>query len=197
MGQWVGVSLDESERANHTRTLPLGPYSFFAGGPQPVPVGADGQWTTTSTVPMLPGGPTILTAYCGPEASASSKWVFVYPSVHVTVTTPFELSVLPSNTASPGTTLSVTPVGGGCPPPSTWIQLTLYTTSQPRTQPQIEVAQGATNNTGLSADQTLDWTGSVTVPSSLAPGQYQLGADCVYSRGAPKGSYAPIAITVK
>jgi hypothetical protein len=196
-GQWVGVSLDESERANHTRTLPLGPYSFFAGGPQPVPVGADGQWTTTSTVPMLPGGPTMLTAYCGPEAGGPTAWLFVYPSVPVTVTTPFRLSVLPSTTVSPGTTLSVTPIGGGCPAPAdSW--LGLYSTSQPPARPQIQVAEGEVNNTGLSADQTrLDWTGSLTVPSSLAPGQYRLEADCVYARGAPRGSYAPIAITVK
>jgi hypothetical protein len=163
-----------------------------------VPAGADGKWTTSSTVPMLPGGPTMLVAYCGPEASGPAAWLFVYPSVPVTVTTPFQLSVLPSTTASPGSPLGVTPVGGGCPPPSTWIQLTLYTTSQPPTKPQIAVAQGVVSITGLSAHQTqLDWTGSLTVPSSLAPGQYQLGADCVYSRGAPKGSYAPTAITVK
>ncbi len=197
-GQWVGVGLDETQRANHTRTLPLGPYSYFAGGPPPVQVGADGEWTTTSPVPMLPGGPTMLTAYCGPEAGRPTASLFVYPSLPVRVSTPFQLSLVPSATASRGTTLGVTPVGGGCPRVSTWIQLTLYTTSQPATKPQIEVAQGVVNITGFSANQTqLDWTGSLTVPSSLAPGQYQLGADCVYSRGAPEGSYAPSAIRVR
>ena len=176
----------------------LGPYGYVEGGPPPVPVGADGQWTTTSTVPMLPGGPSMLTAYCGPEAGGPNASLFVYPSVPVTITTPFQLSVLPTTTVSPGTTLRVAPVGGGCPRVSTWIQLTLYSTSQPATQPQIEVAQGVVNLDGLSADQTQQgWTGSLTVLSSLAPGQYQLGADCVYSRGAPEGSYAPSAITVR
>jgi hypothetical protein len=139
----------------------------------------------------------MLTASCGPQAGGPTAWLFVYPSVPVTVTTPFRLSVLPSTTVSPGSTLRVTPIGGGCPVPAdSW--LGLYTTSEPPTRPQIRVAEGLVNNTGFSVDRgRLDWTGSQTVPPSLAPGQYRLEADCVYSRGAPRGSYAPIAITVK
>ncbi len=190
VGQWGGVLLKSGG-------LLLGPFGLYEGGPQPVPVGSDGQWTTTGIVPMLPGGPTVLTAYCGPEAGGPPVSRFLYPPVPVTMVTPYQLSVLPSTTTSPGTTLTVTPVGGGCPAPTTWIQLTLYSTSQPPTRPQPEVAQGVIHDTGLAADHVLSWTGALTVPSSLAPGRYLLGADCVYSRGAPEGSYAPTVITVR
>jgi hypothetical protein len=90
-GQWGGVSLKSDG-------LLLGPYSYTEGGPPPVLAGVDGQWTTTSIVPMLPGGPATLTAYCGQEAGGAAMSLFIYPSVPLTVTTPFQLSVVPSTT---------------------------------------------------------------------------------------------------
>jgi hypothetical protein len=169
----------------------------ISGGQFGGTVGADGRWTMTTTVPMVAPGPARLSGWCSPNQGAGSGHPgvlteFLYPFVPVTVATPYLLEIDPGTAVSSGTTLTVKSVGGGCPIPSD-SRVNLYTDSLPQTQ----VASGATQDAVPSDQAQAGWQATLTVPTGLNPGRYQLEADCVYSRGAVLGSYAPTIISVQ
>jgi hypothetical protein len=144
-------------------------------------VGADGRFTMTAVVPMVVPGPSRVTRWCMPRRGPNGATEFAYPSVPVTVTTRFRMEVRPGTTLMPGATLSVTLLGGACPGPSS-PTVNLYTGSQV----SVTSANGSTSDVF-----------SLTVPRGSTPGQYQLEADCTYSRGLVEGSYGPTEIIVE
>jgi hypothetical protein len=105
------------------------------------------------------------------------------PGLRVTVSTPFQLAVEQGTSVSPGTTMDVNLLGGICPGVS-GPQVDLYTGAQ------IPVVTATASSVG-------GWPFALALPPGLTPGQYRLEADCVYSRGAVFGSYAPLTITVR
>jgi hypothetical protein len=150
-----------------------------------VPVDADGVWTMTAVVPMTSPGPSKVMAWCEPSAgSVGSEVEFDYPGVPVSVSSPFRLDVLQGTSVVAGTRIQVNLVGGGCPNPASDAYLNLYTRAGK------DVADAA-------AEMVRGWPWSLLVPKALAPGRYQLEADCVLGRGAVEGSYAPLILTVR
>ena len=146
-------------------------------------VGADGQWTLTAIVPMVPPGPATLTGSCAPEEGDSATEFTYPPGLRVTVSTSFGIDIEQGTTVKAGTVLDFNLVGGGCPGPS-YPDIYLYTGAQ------LQVTQASPSTGG-------PWQYSLTVPPGLTPGAYRLEADCLYSRGAVYGSYAPATVTVQ
>jgi hypothetical protein len=103
---------------------------------------------------------------------------FYYPPVWVTVTTPYRLDVQPNTTVKPGSTLSISSIGGGCKDPATYPQVGLYSASK---------AQVA--NATITNSDTKGWGSRLLVPKKLSPGTYRVEADCVEGY-AVWGSYA-------
>lgn len=148
--------------------------------------GSDSRWTMTVTVPMVAPGPATLAASCAPsEGDSAFLDDFVYPAVTVEVSTAFRLDVEPGTTVPPGTSLTVEPTGGNCPEVSS-PEVYLYSGSH------VQLAYGSLT----AGEEPTAWQATVVVPMGLTPGQYQLEADCVYSRGMVLGSYAPTIISV-
>jgi hypothetical protein len=148
-------------------------------------VGADGLWTMTGTVPMIPPGPATLTGWCTPQAGddgGSIEFNYV-PGLRVSVSTAYQIDVEQGTTVKAGTTLALNLVGGDCPGVST-PYVGLYSESR------IQLALTTASAAGV-------WPYAVAIPPGLTPGQYLLEADCVYSRGLVEGSYAPLTITVQ
>ena len=148
-------------------------------------VGSNGQWTMTGTVPMIPAGPATLTGWCMPQEGgdgASIEFNYV-PGLRVTVSTSYRLDVEQGTTVEPGTTLALNLLGGACPGVST-PDVALYSGSR------IQLALATASAVG-------EWRYALAIPPGLAPGQYVLEADCVYSRGLVEGSYAPFTVTVR
>ena len=123
----------------------------------------------------------MLTGWCMPQRGPDGATEFAYPGVPVTVTTRFRLAVEPATKVKPGATLSVKLLGGACPGSSV-ATVTLFTGSQ------LPVTSSNGSTSGVF---------TVTVPPAALSGQYQLEADCTYSRGLVEGSYAPTEITVE
>jgi hypothetical protein len=147
-------------------------------------VDASGQWTMSDPVPMVPSGPAVIEGSCMPQENGDgASTEFTYPTVPVMVTSPFQVEVRPSTTVESGATLQVYLIGGSCRGASS-AQTYLYNAEKK----QVAMATPIT-----STQQQY----SLTVPSGLMPGRYQIEADCVYSRGAVYGSYTPTAITVQ
>jgi len=145
---------------------------------------ANGQWTMSDPVPMVPSGPAALEGSCRPQENGDgASTELTYPIIPVMVTSPFQVEVRPSTTVVSGATLRVYLVGGSCPGVSSALTY-LYS---------AEMKQVAMATPIASTQQQY----SLTVPSGLMPGRYQIEADCVYSRGAVDGSYTPTAITVQ
>jgi hypothetical protein len=160
---------------------------YFDTGPGTGPgatVGTDGAWVMTATVPMVPPGPATLSGWCEPtdgDGGVSIEFTYL-PGLRVTVTTSYQLDVEQGTTVNAGTVLDINLLGGDCPGPSS-PDIYLYDSG-------VQVVP--------AAPSTVDgWRYTVAVPAGLAPGQYRLEADCVYSRGAVDGSYAPVTITVR
>ncbi len=147
--------------------------------------GTNGQWTMVGTVAMIPPGPATLTGSCRPQEGGDGESIeFNYlPGLRVIVTSPDQLEVEQGPTAKPGTMLEVNLVGGTCPGASSPV-IYLYSGSDVQLAP-------------ASASTVAGWQYAVAIPSGLTPGQYRLEADCVLSRGAVYGSYAPTTITVQ
>ena len=119
---------------------------------------------------MVPGGSTKLSGWCMPaEGGDGASVEFYYPTVWVTVTTPYRLDVEPSTTVKAASTLGISSVGGGCEYAFQYPQVNLYSESN------AQLAQG-TIHPGVT---TSGWTSSLLVPSGLKPGYYRLEADCV------------------
>jgi hypothetical protein len=147
-------------------------------------VGANGQWSMMATVPMIPPGPATLTGSCMPQEGGDGESIeFSYlPELKVSVTSPDQLEVEHGTTVKPGTDLEINLLGGTCPGPSS---------------PDIRLYSGSgLSLAAASGSAVAGWQYAVSIPSGLAPGQYRLEADCVYSRGVVYGSYAPSMITI-
>jgi len=147
-------------------------------------VGSNGAWVMTATVPMVPPGPATLTGWCQPhdgDDGASIEFNYL-PGLRVTVTTPYQLDVEQGTTVKAGTALDVNLLGGNCPGPSS---------------PDIYLYDSGLQVVPASPSTVDGWRYTIAIPSGLSPGQYRLEADCVYSRGAVDGSYAPVTITVQ
>lgn len=161
---------------------------LYAKGANRVPSGPKGTWTISAVVPMVFPGPSIITARCFPLDSAARAG-FLYRPRDVSVNTHYTLSVSPGTTVTPGTTLTVRSEGGGCrgvsSPFVALYQTVGMTYAVAETQSSDQLASGT------------NWQSQLALPSGLNAGQYQLEADCDYSRGAIYGSYAPLEITVK
>jgi hypothetical protein len=147
-------------------------------------VGANGLWTMTGTVPMIPPGSATLTGWCMPQAGGDGGTIeFSYlPGLRVSVSSSYRLDVEQGTTVKAGTTLALNLLGGDCPGVST-PDVALYSASR------IQLALATASAVG-------GWHYAVAIPPDLTPGQYVLEADCVYSRGLVEGSYAPFSVTV-
>jgi hypothetical protein len=159
---------------------------FVEDGSYVVTADSAGRWTMTAPVPMVFGGPAILAAVCSVGYS-SNQQDFQYPGVEVDVVSPALLTVAPGTTVKAGTMLTVSPVSTDCPSGSgAWAGL--WKVGDARTSElQISVANVPNRSPG--------WPESLLVPPGLAPGQYEVAADCVVIDG-PVGSFQPVIVTV-
>jgi hypothetical protein len=118
------------------------------------------------------------------EGDDGSSIEFDYiPGLRVMVTTPYRLAVERGTTVNAGTAVDVNLLGGTCQGVS-GPEVDLYTGAQ------IKVVTA-------TASSVSGWQFALALPPGLMPGQYRLEADCVYSRGAVEGSYAPVTITIR
>jgi hypothetical protein len=158
---------------------------LLSNGATRVTSGPGGMWTISTAAPMVFPGPSIVTASCRPPNTTAPSG-FVYQARDVSVSTPYMLSVSPGATVTPGSTLTVTPLGGDC---------TSYSSPFVALYQTVGGIEAVTYAYG-QAPSGASWQASLTVPSGLKAGRYQLEADCDQSRGAIFGSYAPLQITV-
>jgi hypothetical protein len=134
---------------------------------------------------MAAPGKSVLTGWCIPnENDDGSAIEFDYPSLPVTVTTRFLMTVEPGTSVETATMLNVDLLGGVCPNSAASPQVALYSSSHK------DVADGS----GGPAPGR-HW--ALEVPKGLVPGRYQLEADCILGRGAVFGTYAPLTLTVR
>jgi len=145
-----------------------------------VNVGANGIWTITAAIPMIPPGAAKITGWC--RQSGNGNIEFDYPGVVVQVASPFGMQVLHGPFTSPGTSISVKTTGGGCPSSASTAGLSLYS------ETGSDVADGESSSVS-------GWQWSLLVPKALGAGEYQLEADCVEGY-AVWGTYAPLKLTV-
>ena len=153
---------------------------------------ADGTWSVTATVPDNSGIGTLpVTAVCfGPKLSAAEP----YTPVEVQVTTYRHLEVQPGTTVHPGTTLTITAVGG-CPGPNA--------PAETFSDPEVYINFTKDNRADAGVQQQVlqrgssTPTGSLFVPAQLAPGAYLLSAECDDNEDRKvDGYYTPVPITV-
>jgi hypothetical protein len=193
-GSWASASLLPSNRDNYPAIFgtpfstggAFGETVLLSNGATRVTSGPGDTWTISTAVPMVFPGPSMVTASCRPPDTTAPSG-FLYQPKDVAVSTPYVLSVTPGTTVSPGTTLTVEPVGGDC---------------GPYTSPFVALYQtmGTVAVVNYSWGKALSgayWQASLAIPSGLKAGHYQLEADCDQSRGAIFGSYAPLQITVE
>ena len=160
-----------------------------SGSSTRVTSGPNDRWTINAMVPMVLPGPSIITGSCRPALSTTDPAAgFLYRPRHVSVSTPYTLSVTPGATVIPGSTLTIQPNGGGCSAPAVTPIVALYQ--------ETGAIRVLTTTMGETHPETY-WQANLVVPLHARPGHYQLEADCDYSRGAIYGSYAPRHITVK
>lgn len=145
---------------------------------------AHGLWTMVAAVPMVAPGALILNGFCTANQNDDNDLTsdFRYRSVPVMVTTPYRLEVHPASPVEPGTSVTVNLVGGPCP--DAGAEVILYSGSG------TQVASPEDSTTAAGAAQVL------VIPTGLAPGQYQLEADCS-DHMAVYGSSAPVPVTVR
>jgi hypothetical protein len=146
---------------------------------------ANGSWTTQVTIPADLIGPVSMGAIC---EDTYGRTMFSYPKVPVTVTTPYRMHVEPAGPVKPGTSLTVTSVGGGCP--GIWAPVVnLWSSStRPSDQPTPDAVYGQTGGGPT-------WTLVLPVPVGTAPGRYDVVGRCSYSRTFPV-TYEPVPVLV-
>ena len=68
--------------------------------------GNDGRWAMSATVPMMSPGMLTLTGFCTPDKSDDNDLTsdFRYPTVPVTLTSPYQVEVQPTAALRSGTT---------------------------------------------------------------------------------------------
>jgi hypothetical protein len=152
---------------------------FYAGAV----ANAVGRWTFTATVPMVPSGTATLNGWCNPQENGDSGMNdFTYPpGARVTVSSRYQVEVSPGTIGKPGSTLRLNLFGGACPGPAV---------------PYIYLYSAASTQL-TQANWVSGFQYTLTVPADLAAGDYRLEADCLFSRGAVYGSYAPVTIAVR
>ena len=145
----------------------------------------DGSWTTKVTIPAELLGPVSVGGFC---EDTYGRTQLTYPMVPVTVTTPYEMHVKPAGPVKPGTALTVTSVGGGCP--GAWAPVAnLWSSStRPPNQPTPGAVYGQTGGGPI-------WTLVLPVPVGTVPGQYDVVGRCSYSRAFPV-TYEPVPVLV-
>ena len=160
-----------------------------SNGATRVTTGSNGTWSIKARVPMVFPGSSVIIATCRSAApNATPSTGFVYRPDRVSVSTPYTLAVAPGTMIPPGSTLTVQANGGPCPAPAVRPIVALYE--------RAGRTQVVARTMGEMRSGTY-WQASLAVPPGLQTGQYQLEADCEYSRGVVFGSYAPVQMTVK
>ena len=162
--------------------------TYSSGGPltrSTVTSNANGSWTTQVTMPADLIGPVSVGAIC---EDTYGRTQFTYPMAPVTVTTPYEMHVEPDGPVKPGTTLTVTSVGGGCP--GAWAPVVnLWSSStRPPNQPTPDAVNGQTGGGPT-------WTLELPVPVGTPPGQYDVVGRCAYIQSFPV-TYEPVPVLV-
>ena len=163
----------------------------------PLSVDRNGNWSQEFTVGEQWVGAGAVSAQCvenGPLGSLGALEV-TYPSVPVTITTPFRLNVEPSGTVAPGGTLTVTSVGGGC----LGIDMPVVDLEGPHSPP-FPISPGAVYGQPANVfDQPVNpanWTLVLPIPADTAPGRYLVVGRCYYGRGYYSRTYQPAPVTV-
>ena len=167
-----------------------GPQATYSSGFGPltratVTSAANGSWTTQVTIPAGLIGPMSMGAIC---EDTYGRTQFSYPKVPVTVATPYRMHVEPAGPVKPGTALTVTSVGGGCP--GIWAPVVnLWSSStRPSDQPTPDAVYGQTGGGPT-------WTLVLPVPLGTAPGPYDVVGRCSDSRSFPV-TYEPVPVLV-
>lgn len=159
----------------------------------------DGRWSITVPVPAGVNGQDPLTAMCEDDEGTP---IFKYPTVVLTVHSPYTLTVLPSDVVSPGETLTVKPTSVSF---CTSIDTLLVgvapvenVTLPYDTQTEWPYPFNVFSLQHPSADTVLDnelWSATFTLPASTPPGTYWVQATCAYSRSQPT-PFVPHELTV-
>ncbi len=167
-----------------------GPQATYASGFGPltrstVTSAANGSWTTHVTIPAALIGAVIVGAIC---EDTYGRAQLTYPKVSVTVTTRYRMHVDPASPVKPGTALTVTSVGGGCPGAWTPVVNLWSASTQPPDLPTPDAVYGQTGGGPT-------WTLVLPVPAGTAPGRYYVVARCSYSRTFPV-TYEPVPLVI-
>lgn len=157
----------------------------------------NGDWSQTFVVGEQFVGSGSLTATCvenGPLGKLGASEVS-YPPVSVTITTPHELRVSPSGPVTPGTSLSVSSTGAGCPA----YNVPVVTLDPLSAAPPAQIpSPGPTTIYGpQSRSETPSWTVSLPIAQATAPGEYVVRGFCLsqYFETVSR-SFQPAALTI-
>jgi hypothetical protein len=179
-------TVDLSQTLNDANFDPLDDGNGAIRQPPTAPV-VNGSWTVSMAVPMLEEGSAVVTGSCGTATESSGTTRFRYPNVPVTVVLADHLTALPSTTVNAGTTLTVSPVNGGCDPGAP------YVTFDDPTGASAPVF----GNPTIGAGHRLRFPVTIVVPPSTRPGTYRVDAFCsVDNFHTYSGAYQPLTITV-
>jgi hypothetical protein len=162
--------------------------TYSSGGPLTrgtVTSAANGSWTTQVTIPADLIGPVSMGAIC---EDTYGRTQLTYPMVPVTVTTPYEMHVVPDGPVKPGTTLTVTSVGGGCPGAWSPVVNLWSSSTRPPNQPTPDAVNGQTGGGPT-------WTLELPVPVGTPSGQYDVVGRCAYIQSFPV-TYEPVPVLV-
>jgi hypothetical protein len=167
-----------------------GPQATYSSGFGPltrntVTSSAKGSWSTQVTIPADLIGPVSMGAIC---EDTYGRTQFTYPKVPVTVSTPYRMHVEPAGPVKPGSVLTVTSVGGGCP--GIWAPVVNLWSSSTR-PPDLPTPDAVYGQTGGGST----WTLVLPVPAGTVPGQYDVVGRCSYSRAFPV-TYEPVPVLV-
>lgn len=145
----------------------------------------DGNWQIEAALPAMIIGPARIVGECLDPTTGTSD--FTYSPIAVKVTTPYHLQVNPPEGVRAGSTLTVSSVGGGCDSVSR-PDVYLWSAGQPNPLTGIGEVVGPTTGPG-------PWNVTLTIPTSTAPGDYQVVARCTSSRSY-RITYQPEPIAV-
>lgn len=137
---------------------------------------------------MLEEGSAVVMGSCGTADGSSTTTGFRYPNVPVTVVLADHLTALPSTTVSAGTTLTVSPVNGGCDPGAPYV----------RFDDPTGASTPVFGNPTIGPQNLLQFPVTIVLPLSTRPGTYRVDAFCsVDDFHTYSGVYQPLTITVR